>query len=121
MLREIYTRDTEDPKYDASMIEYRDAAESIVQQVKMILGTSRTDVLGEPGMGVGIEDLIFQRSYSAASIKDKISAQIRDYVYVPDGYEVSVDVGFGKQENGFDYGVIDIYINQTRVSGILVE
>ena len=121
MYREIYTREESDEKYDASTLEYTDHVETIIQKIKMILGTSKMDVLGEPEMGIGIEDYIFKKSFSAEEIKKKIKNQLDLYIDEYPNYNIDVDVKFGKQTTGQDYALIDIYINKQKISGIVVS
>ena len=62
MIRDIYTRNPEDPNYVYGVLEHSDVVESIITKIKMILGTSAGQVFGDLGFGIGIEDLIFETS-----------------------------------------------------------
>ena len=121
MLREIYIRDENDPFYDPTMIDYSNEVESVISQIRMILGTKQGDVLGEYYFGVDLEYMVYNTRKSAEEVAEKIREQIRANVYHSDRISVDVEVNFGDSGKGYDYGVIDILINGSKAIGFLVD
>lgn len=120
MIKEIYLRNIDDQHYE-NILEHSSDTESIIQQVKMILGTENGQVLGDYNFGVNLKKLIFQTNISKAKIQQMIQEQISDYIQSYNNYSISTNVSFGKLNNGSDYAIVDIIINQKAVLGIIVE
>jgi hypothetical protein len=118
MIRDIYIRSSEDSKYISNILDHSDPVESIIEKIKMILGTSKTDVLGDANFGVNIEDMIFTTSWNSLKIETEIKNQIAKYIETD--YDIDIKVSLGKGD-GYDYGIIDIYINQEKVLAVLVD
>ena len=86
----------------------------------MILNTSQGRVLSDVNFGVGIEDLIFETKINKNEIEEKIKKQISQYITEAATYRITPSVSFG-QADGYDYAVIDIFIDGTKVTGILIK
>jgi hypothetical protein len=54
MIKEIYLRNYNDPHY-TNVLEHSSDTESIIQQVKMILGTENGQVLGDFNFGTNLK------------------------------------------------------------------
>ena len=121
MIKEIYTRSTNDPYYDENILEYNNTVESILSQIRMILGTEPGNVLGDYGFGVNIRDLVFKPRFNKGYIEDMINNQISKYIGHDTGYKISVSISFFKQPDGTDGGLIDIYLNKVKVQGFLID
>lgn len=120
MIKEIYLRNIKDPYYD-NILEHSSDTESIIQQVKMILGTENGQVLGDYNFGVNLKKLIFQTSFPQDKIENLIQEQISQYINYTDTYSIQTKVSLGKSSDGKEFGVIDIIINQEAVIGVLVN
>lgn len=120
MIKDIYIRDPRDPNYVFGVYEHEDAIESIISKIKMILGTRQGQVLGDVNFGVAIEDLVFETRIDKFELEEKIRNQIFQYVTESADYQIDPKVSFGQTE-GYDYCVIDFYINQQRALGVLVK
>ena len=120
MIKEIYLRNINDPYYD-DILEHSSDTESIIQQVKMILGTENGQVLGDYNFGVNLKNLVFQTSFPQEKIEEMIREQIKQYIEYTDTYSIDVKVKFGKHPDGSDIGLVDIIINQQAVVGVLVN
>lgn len=120
MIKDIYTRDPEDPNFKYGVLEHSDAIESIITKIKMILGTRPGQVLGDLNFGVGIEDLVFETRINKIQLEEKIKTQIDQYISESEYFSITSSVSFGKGD-GYDYAIIDIYINDERVIGVLVN
>ena len=120
MVKEIYIRNPEDPNYRYNLFEHSDPIESIISKIKMILGTTQGQVLGDLNFGVGIEDLIFETRINKLELEEKILKQVQAYISESSQFKIQPSVSFGKAD-GFDYCIIDFYINDEKVIGVLVR
>jgi len=120
MIRDIYTRNPEDPNYVYGVLEHSDVVESIITKIKMILGTSAGQVFGDLGFGIGIEDLIFETKINKKDLEEKIQIQFDRYISETSDYKITASVSFGKAD-GYDYAVIDIYISGEKIIGMLIK
>jgi len=119
MIREIYTRNPNDPNY-RFLYEHTDPIETIISKIRMILSTHRGDVLGDLNFGIGIDDYVFETKINSRDLEEKIRSQINQYVSESAQYSIQPKVRFGK-EKGYDYAIIDIYIDNTKTIGFLVK
>jgi len=120
MIREIYNRNPSDPNYVYGVLEHSDPIESIISKIKMIFATSQGQILGDLNFGVGLEDLVFETRINKMELEEKIKSQISQYIEESKDYKIEPRVSFGKAD-GYDYAVIDIFINEQRVIGILIK
>ena len=121
MVKEIYIRNENDPKYDDTLIDTVDPIEGIIAKIRVILGTSKGQVLGDYDIGVDLERLVFKTIQTQTDIEDVILKQINKYISTYPNYKVVPKVSFGHHTDGYDYAIVDIYINDVRTVGILVE
>jgi len=120
MIKDLYIRNPEDPNYRYGVLEHSDAIESIIAKIKMILGTRAGQVFGDLAFGVGIEDLIFETRINKTQLEEKIKMQFDKYISESRDYAITSEVSFGKAD-GYDYAVIDIFIDNQKVVGLLVK
>lgn len=78
-LRDFYTREGDDIKFQEGRLEISDDLESAIQQIKMTLFTNKGDVLGEPEFGLDIEKYLFEYSIDSESIAKDATMQINKY------------------------------------------
>ena len=76
---EIYNRDPGDFGYKRDVLETTDPIEICIGQLKMLLLTNKGEVLGDPGFGIGLDDLVFNLELSEVSIQKEINFQIQTY------------------------------------------
>jgi hypothetical protein len=119
-MKDLYIRTPEDPNYVYGLIEHSDPIESIITKIKMILGTTQGEILGDLNFGVGLEDLIFETRINKIELEEKIKGQIFQYVEESKDYKIDPRVSFGKAD-GYDYAIIDIYIDGNKVVGLLIS
>lgn len=120
MVQDIYTRSPTDDNYILGLYSHSDPIESIITQVKMILGTVQGQVYGNINFGVGLEDLIFETRINKNELEEKIKGQIYQYIEEATDYEIRPEVSFGR-DNGTEFAVVDIFINNQKSVGILVK
>jgi hypothetical protein len=120
MIKDLYIRNPSDPNYVFGVYEHEDAIESIISKIKMILGTRQGQVLGDVNFGVAIEDLVFESRVNKFDLEEKIRGQVNQYISEASNYKIDPKVSFGRAE-GYDYCVIDFFINNVKALGILVK
>ena len=120
MIRDFYVRNPEDPNFQYGVLEHSDAIESIISKVKVLLGTRAGQVFGDVGFGLGIEDLIFETRINKIQLEEKIKEQFDRYISESTDFKITPSVSFG-QGDGYDYAIIDVYINNTKVVGLLIK
>lgn len=121
-IKDIYNKLPTDINY-IPIIETDDETQFILQQIKMILGTRPGEVLGSPTMGINLKQYLFNYSMDTQLVRRRIIEHLAKYVYYDtQKYDVDVDVKYGKDaDNGSDYAVIDISVNQRKIMGIMVN
>jgi phage baseplate assembly protein W len=119
MIRDIYSRNAEAFKYNEDVVEVTDEVSQLILKIENVLFSRRGDVLGAPGYGCNLDDLIFSLVFNEAVVKQRIVSQIQAYC-LPNDSRFSIDV----QVNFFQTlertgALVDIYINENRVIGAL--
>jgi len=120
MISEIYIRNPEDPNFVINVLEHSDPIESIISKIKVIFGTRQGQVIGDLNFGLGIEDLVFETRVNKMQLEEDIKRQIGQYVAESSQYKITPSVSFGKAK-GYDYCIIDIFINDTKAFGLLIK
>jgi len=120
MIQEIYIRNPEDPNFKVNVLDHSDPIESIISKIKVIFGTRQGQVMGDLNFGAGIEDLVFESRINKLQLEEDIKRQIDEYVSESAEYRIRPSVSFGRAE-GYDYCVIDIFIDDQRTFGILIK
>lgn len=120
-IKEIYIRDDKDPYYDDTIIDYQNEVESVISQIRMILGTLNGQVFGDYDFGIDLEYMVFNTKYSSNKIMEKLNDEIDKYVYHSDNISIYCDINFGDSGEGYDYAVLDIYINGAKSIGFLID
>jgi hypothetical protein len=120
MIQDLYIKNFEDPNYKYGILSHSDAIESIISKIKMLFGTRPGQIIGDINCGLGIEDLIFETRINQTQLEEKIKSQFETYISETKDYEITPSVSFGNAD-GYDYCVIDTYINNQKIIGILVK
>jgi len=120
VIKDIYIRNPEDPNFQYGVLEHSDAVESIITKIKVLLGTRPGQIFGDIGFGVGIEELIFETKINKSQLEEKIKMQFDRYISESKDYKITPSVSFGKAD-GYDYAVIDVFVDEQKVIGLLVK
>ncbi len=120
MIRDIYSRDVEAPKYDSTTLEVSDPLSQLILKIENCLFTRRGDVLGVPNLGANLEDLVFSLVLNETVIQNTINSQITAYALANQGGAFSIDtkVTFYSTAEA-DGCLVDIFVNEQRVIGAL--
>ena len=121
MIHEIYNKLPTESNYRIA-VETVDEIEYIVQQLRMVLGTTPGEVLGSPLFGIDLEQYLFNYNYNQKEIHDLILYNLTMHVYYDrEKYNVDIDVKFGQNKTDrTDYALIDIKVNELKYVGVLV-
>jgi hypothetical protein len=120
-IKEIYIRDENDPHYDPTIIDYQNEIEYVISQIRVILGTQNGQVLGDYNFGIDLDYMVFNTKSSSKEVMSKLNDQINTYVNHSDQVSIYCDINFGDSGLGYDYAVLDIYINGTKSIGFLID
>ena len=120
MLKDLYIRSPKDPNYIFGVFETSDPIDNIIAKIKMLLGTSQGQILGDLNCGIGIEDLIFETRINKLELEERISNQISQYISESSQYSIRPVVSFGRAD-GYDYAIIDIYIENQKIIGVIIQ
>lgn len=95
MIREIYFRDPTDPRWLPNIIETSSEIEVIINKLRMILMSKRGEVLGEPELGMDLEDMLFDFTFDENKVRQSFYAQIQKYVSEQDSYKIDINLTNG--------------------------
>ena len=119
MAVDIYFKLPSDPVFDAFGIEEESALEIFLQQVDMILTTTKGSVLGDPDFGVSLDQYLWSYSGGSGSIKQDVQQQINQYVETDVPIDYNIDVSFISGEI-YDTILIDVSVDGQKVAGYLM-
>ena len=119
MIRDIYSRDEQAPKFNDATLEVSDTLSQLILKIENCLFSRKGDVLGAANMGANLDELIFSLVLNENTIQNSINGQITAYC-LPDlaGFDVDTKVSFFSTE-GRDGCLVDIFVNEQRVIGAL--
>lgn len=116
-IKDIYSRDETAPKYNETRLEVSDELSQLILKIENVLFTRQGDVLGAPGFGCNLEDLVFSLVVNESVIQGKINRQIQSFCLNNDqNFNIDTRVSFYStvERNG---ALVDIFINEQRVIG----
>ena len=92
---------------------------SLNSKIENCLFTRKGEVLGAPGIGCNLDELVFSLVLNENTIQNNINSQITAYC-LPDvaGFDINTKVSFFStlERNGC---LVDIFVNEQRVIGAL--
>lgn len=120
MIKEIYSRDIDAPKYNDDVIEVTDQLQQLILKIENCLFTRQGDVLGSPNMGCNLDDLVFSLVLNESVIAQRISTQIQTYCLNSSSSQFGIDVRVQFYSTVDRNGcLVDIFVNEERVIGAL--
>lgn len=119
---DIYNRLPTDGNY-IKMLETESEMESILSQIKMILGTRRGDILGACDFGVDLKQYLFSMNFNKEELDNIIQESVLPYIsYDAKKFNVGISVDFGHDtQNACDYAVLNVTINDIKKIGIMIN
>tara|TARA_B110000285_G_scaffold156055_1_gene174140 strand:+ start:3896 stop:4252 length:357 start_codon:yes stop_codon:yes gene_type:complete len=107
---DFYIKYIGDPNYQTNTIQNVSEIEQLLAQIETTLFTRKRDVLGEPGFGCNLEDLVYGLNQSEFQIRNEIEGQLANFVPLSQKYDTAVNVSFMKGEVR-DICYVDITVN----------
>ena len=107
---DFYIKYIGDPNYNATQLQNNGEIEQLITQIETILFTRKSEVLGSPGFGCNLEDLVYTLNQNEYNIKQEVTNQINTYCPLATKYNVVADVKFFKGTVR-DIAYIDITID----------
>lgn len=118
MLKEIYCRNRNDPSYKPRQLETGSEIEALLTKLRMIIFTTKGEILGYPEFGLSLEEQLFELQANTGQIQKSLYEQIAAYVPESGKFNVKVEVNFQKGQVR-DFCYLDIYIDGTKYMGVL--
>lgn len=117
MLKEIYFRDPSDNKYYSKGLEISNKMETLLSKLRMLLYTNRGEVLGEPDLGMDLDNYLFDNIIDVGEIKNNFYAQVAKFI--PEHIDYSIDCSVSIQTDGV-HNIAHLYItiDDQKVLGI---
>lgn len=116
---DMYIKSEGDPGYIANVVELYDELDIFLQQIEMLLFTRQRTVLGEPLMGIDIEDQIYNLNVSQGILRTAIIDQVSTFCPLARKYQFQVSIQFYRGTER-DIAVIDIVLQDGRSTGIII-
>lgn len=95
MIKEIYFRGPEDPKFDSNQVEVYSNLELVLNKIRMILMSKRGEVMGEPDLGLDLEDMLFDFSFDEHKIQQAFYAQVQKFIIEQNIYKIDLNITTG--------------------------
>lgn len=119
MLAEIYCRNNSDPGY-VPRYETSNALEALLTKIRMIMFTTKGEVLGHPNLGLSLEDQLFELNVNTNQLTNAFNDQLATYVPEAGKFNVELEIHFQPGEVR-DACLIDIYIDARKYLGIIAK
>jgi len=120
MIKDLYIKSPEDANFIYGKFDHSNKMESIVSKIRIILSTTPGQVIGDVNFGLNIEDLVFETKINKRDLETNIQQQIDMYIDETSEFSITPKVSFGKADN-YDYCVIDFFIDNQKIFGILIK
>jgi hypothetical protein len=119
MLKEIYCRNINDPGFISGLLETGSPYEAILTKIRMIIFTTKGEVLGDPNFGLSLEQLLFELNFNERQLRQSFYDQLSQYVPDTVNMPITIEVTFS-QGTVRDIAYIDIYIDGKKYLGVEV-
>lgn len=119
MLRDIYVRNPDDPKFIPYKIEENDTVASLIDQLRIMFATSPGEVIAYPDFGVNLEVMLFDLEFDERQILEEINRQYFQYISPAfPGITVEFDATVNDGETTVSL-ILDTYINSNLAFQII--
>lgn len=123
MLRDFYFRKEDDVNYTPDVMEISSEQEELVYQVKMILLTNKTEVLGESQFGANQEDMLFTTSdFDGSMLARNLVDQINQYSEIARVFNLGITAKRMVDPNNAykDVMLLDVTVKGKSAFGVIV-
>jgi len=113
----IYS-ESEDKYTDKTVVE--NELDLFIQEIDVLFSTSKFDVLGDPGFGTNIEDILWKTNISASKIEQELSDAVRNSCFMNEFFEWKIKVNIIRGQLR-DIAVIDVKITRSDIENQTVQ
>jgi len=117
---ELYIKYIGDPNYDPNQVHIENEVQQLITQIETTLFTDKGEVLGSPGFGCNLEDLIYSLGYNEHQLKSTIEGQIDAYCPLAKKYNVKTKISF-LRGTVRDVAYIDITVDSKYLVQVYVN
>lgn len=110
MITDIYTKRRGEVYFSETQVEQNDEILIYVQKIKMILFTTKGEIVGDVNFGSNLEKLLFRKNLSAEQITGQLEQQIAIYCEEYNYIDTKIGVTFNKYPR-YEEVVLQIKIN----------
>lgn len=111
---DFYIKYIGDPNYQTGVVQNVSEVEQLLAQIETVLFTRKRDVLGSPGFGCNLEDIVYSLGQNEFQIKNEIQGQLANFVPLASKYKTKVSVKFMRGEVR-DVAFVDITVNNEYI------
>ena len=112
---DFYSVLDENPIFDWHQLEVNDEVEAFIQNVELLMTSSKEDLLGDSKFGASLDRYLWSQVIGSGSIATDIKNQIDEYCGNPNiDYEIEVSFVEG---DIYDTMIVDLTIDGIKVAG----
>lgn len=120
MLRDIYIRNSDDPKFELFKLEETDRTQELIAQIKLMFATKKGEVISHPDFGIALDEYLFEFYLDEDKLKADLSYQYSEYIG-PYFKDFSVEFDVTTEDSGIQQlAIIDIYINGNQKLQLII-
>lgn len=118
---EIYTRNSDDSKYQDNIIEFDDRREMLLSQLRILFSTKPGEVASDPEFGFYEEQYMFKTYIDEYQIKSDLATHFTKYIqpYFND-FKINFDVYSSTTKTGSLVAVLDVYIDDIKEMQLII-
>lgn len=118
-MTDFYSILDENPIFNYEQLEVNDELELFMQQVELIMTSSREDLLGDPSFGASLDKYLWSQIVGSGAIASDIKRQISEFCgFTQINYEIEVSFIEG---DIYDTMIVDLIIDGTKVAGYSIR
>lgn len=109
---DFYIGYPEHPQYKQNEIIEDDIIRVIIQKYEVIIFTNKGEVMGQPGLGANLYEILHETRISAESVENLIKNQIQNYIAELNDVPYELDVEFFEDPENYQ----EIMVIYLRIS-----
>lgn len=118
---DLYFKNEGDLNFDSEMLDDDTEIGNLTSQIRMLLFTERGEVFGENGLGLNLENLIFESNLSKNKVLNILNKQAQQYlVYDTNQYDVTFDIQFYKGTTR-DIALLQVLVNSKIAMEVFIR
>ena len=118
-MNDFYIRPEDDPYYKPDIYETSSLSEQLVNQIKILLGTVKKDILGVYNMGIDLYDYLFKKNINLNKLESEMNEQLLSFSELAYNMNVHIEANEITTNDNKRAIIFDIYVDDKKVFGIL--